>query len=125
MTMRLLLLATPVLAAATTPPPGGISLDVPRSYPFTATVPAPAPNPSRSAGPVYEPAPLPNPNVAPPSRADSGGPAISPSLFNRPDQFRGDAFTKGDSNQGTQNRNLKPSPGLSLTMPLTPDQPQQ
>ena len=124
MTKRMLLLATPLLAAAA-PPQGGINLDVPQNYPFTATVPAPRPNPLRPTGPVYEPAPLPNSNVAPPSRADSGGPEISPSLFNRPDQFRGDAFAKGDSNQGTQNRNLKPSAGFSLRMPLTPDDPQQ
>jgi hypothetical protein len=121
MKTRFLLLAIPLVAAAA--PPQGFSLQVPPSYPFTARAPAPPPASSRPPGPVYEPAPLPNPNIAPPTRADSGGPEISPSLFNRSDQFRGDSFTKGDSAQSTQDRNLRPSPGFRLRMPLTPQDP--
>jgi len=115
-----LLLATPL--AATAALAQGLSLQVPPSYPFTAR--APAPTPARHAGPVYEPAPTPNRNIGPPTRAESSGPEISPSLFNRKDQFRGDSFGKGDSEQGSQNRNMKPSAGLSLRMPLVPDEPQ-
>lgn len=117
-----LLLATPLVVAAA--PPQGFTLAVPPSYPFTAVAPTPAPTRPRTPGPVYEPAPLPNRNIGPPSRVESDGPEISPSLFNRRDQFRGDSFGKGDSEQSTQDRNLKPSPGFRLRMPLVPGEPQ-
>ncbi len=116
----LLLLATPFVGAAT--PPQGFTLQVPPNYPFAAQ--APAPSRPRQPGPVYEPAPLPNPDIRAPQRAESNGPEISPSLFNRRDQFRGGSFSRGESAQSEQDRNLRPSPGFKLRMPLTPEEPQ-
>jgi hypothetical protein len=127
MTKRSLLLLLPVLAspvlAAAGPPdqpqqqPLSLTVLPPATYPFTARVQAPA---RPQAGPVYEPAPLPNPRVLPPTRADSGGTEIAPSLFNRRDGFRGAALSRGDSAESVQNSNLKPSAGFTLKMPLDP-----
>jgi hypothetical protein len=119
MTKRFLLLAIPLLAAAAPQRQGVLSLHVPSpaDYPFTARVQAPRP---QQPGPVYEPAPLPDPSVLPPLRAESTGTQISPNLFNRSDSFRGAALSKGESTEGDQNRNLRPSPGFTLRMPLQP-----
>lgn len=115
-----LALVAPLLAAAA--PPQSLSLQVVPSpkYPFTARAPAPP----RPSGPVYEPAPLPNPDITAPRRAESQGTEISPSLFNRRDQFRGDSFLKGDSVQSDQDRRMRPSAGFKLRMPLQPETPQ-
>ena len=121
MKTQFLLLATPFLAAAS--PQQGISLQVMPDYPFAATVSKPPP--AKSTGPVYEPAPLPNPDVSAPYRADGGGTRISPSLFNRKDDYRGDSFSKGETVQSDQNRRLLPSPGLTLSMPLDEGEPQK
>ncbi len=122
MKTQFLLLAAPFLAAAS--PPQTLSLQVPPDYPFTTRAPVRTPAPPRSAGPVYEPAPLPNPDIAAPSRTESGGTEVSPSLFHRHGGYRGDALSNGESVESDQNRRLLPSAGLTLRMPLQPGQPQ-
>ena len=122
MKARFLLLTAPFLAAAS--PPQTLSLQVPPDYPFTTRAPVRAPAPPKSAGPVYEPAPLPNPDIAAPSRADSGGTEVSPSLFQRHGGYRGDALSNSESVEGDQNRRMMPSAGLTLKMPLQEGQPQ-
>lgn len=79
---------------------------------------------SRSPGPVFEPAPLPNPDIAAPEGHDTAsGTQLSPMLFHRRDAFRGDGFAPGSSVESSENRNVQPSPGFRLSMPLQPDPP--
>ncbi len=118
MKTRFLLFAAPFLAAAS--PPQTFSLQVSPDYPFTTQAPARVPTRPQQSGPVYEPAPLPNPDIAAPSRAESSGTELSPSLFNRHGGYRGDALPSNEFVESDENRRLMPSAGFKLRMPLAP-----
>ena len=82
---------------------------------------------SRPAAPAsptvrLQPAPLPNRDYeAPGAGTDSSSTSVSPSLFTRSDQYRGEGFTKGSTAQSDQDRRVRPGAGFSLKMPLTPN----
>ena len=110
------LLALPLLGAA--PPKRGLSLHVsPQDSAFLPVPPAPPTLPRR--GPNYEPAPLPNRDVdAPIGPRASTATSVAPSLFTRPDQYRGEGYSRGSSAQTEQERRLRPGAGFNLRMPL-------
>ncbi len=68
----------------------------------------------------FEPAPMPNADIyAPLPRVDDPKAAqLSPKLFQPPRQFRGDGYSSGSTAQGSQERSLKPAPGVSMKVPL-------
>ena len=107
------LLAVPLLAAS---PPRQLTLVMPTDTLFGAVTPTP---PARTTGPNYIPAPLPNRDVTLPVPRASNAPHVSPSLFTRSDQYRGEAFFPGSTAQSEQEKRAKPAAGLSLHMPLT------
>ena len=123
MKTRILLFTAPLLAAAS--PPQTLSLQVSPDYPFTMQAPTRAPAAPKQSGPVYEPAPTPDPDVAAPSRAESSGTQLSPSLFNRRGGYRGDALSSSESVESDENRRMLPSAGFTLRMPLAPSGGQQ
>lgn len=110
----LLVVIAPLLAAAARD--RELNLQVPAS---PSGLPLP-PAPSRSGPPArFQPAPTPNRDVelAPPPA--STAPSLAPTLFTRPDQYRGDGFNKGSTAQSEQEKRVKPGAGFSLHMPLT------
>ena len=84
---------------------------------------APFAAPSTNSGPPVrlQPAPLPNRDVElTPPRSDNS-PSLAPTLFTRPDQYRGDGFSKGSTAQSEQEKRVKPGAGFSLHLPLSPN----
>ncbi len=67
-----------------------------------------------------EPAPMPDADIfAPVPRVDDPKAAhVTPSLFRPKTQFRGDGYSPGSTAQESQERILKPAPGISLKVPL-------
>ena len=116
----LVVLASPAPGRAQGSSARGFTLQVPSSP--GQTLPVPPRPPSAPPSSAYAPAPLPNRDLeygtAIPSRP---GTQVSPSLFTRKDEFRGDGFGKGSTAQSEQERRVRPGAGLSLRMPLTPN----
>lgn len=115
-----------VVAAIVIGAAGPRSLTLRVSPPDPLAIPAPPRSRPvvRPPGPVFEPAPLPNPDIAAPERSsDSSGTRLSPMLFHRRDAFRGDGFAPGSSVESSENRNVQPSAGFRLSMPLQPEPP--
>lgn len=101
--------------AATAAPRQQLSLAVPLDGGAFFEGQAPAPSTR------YQPAPLPNRSLAAPQFARGpAGPSLAPTLFTSQRQFRGDGFSPGSTAQGEQERNMRPSPGFLLHMPLEP-----
>lgn len=71
---------------------------------------------------AFEPAPTPNRDASGPAapRA-SNEPQLSPTLFTRRNQFRGDGYSPGSTAQEEQERKVRPGAGFNLRMPLTPN----
>lgn len=85
---------------------------------------APSGRMSPQAGRDYAPAPTPNRDVdAPAGPRASNDPRLSPMLFNRRDQYRGEALDPKSSSQIEQERRVIPGAGFNLRMPLTPPPP--
>ena len=95
-----------------------LNLQVPAN-PYGLSLPAPPPGTDPPA--KYQPAPLPNRDaeLAPPKA--SNAPTLAPTLFTRPDQYRGDGFNKGSTAQSEQEKRVKPAAGFSLHLPLSPN----
>ena len=106
----------PLLMAATRD--RELNLQVPAS---PSGLPRPPVGSSAGPPPRFQPAPTPNRDVelAPPPA--STAPSLAPTLFTRPDQYRGDGFNKGSTAQSEQEKRVKPGAGLSLHMPLSPN----
>lgn len=66
----------------------------------------------------FTPAPMPNADDAAPVAAPSNEPQWSPSLFRPGRTYRGEGFVPGSSVQASQNRNVRPAPGILLNVPL-------
>ena len=111
------LFAAPLLMAAAARD-RELNLQVPAN-PSGLSLPLPPP----VAGPPvrFQPAPLPNRDVeaAPPRASDA--PTLAPTLFTRPDQYRGDGFNKGSTAQSEQEKRVKPGAGFSLHLPFSPN----
>ena len=116
------LLALPSTVHAQQAPRGGLVLQATPApsplLPLPSTPQAAARPPS---GPVFEPAPLPDrDNLGPPPPRASTDPQLSPTLFTRRNQYRGDGYSPGSTAQEEQERRVKPGAGFNLRMPLTP-----
>ena len=84
-------------------------------------LPVPPEPPMSGPPPKYQPAPLPNRDVELAKPRASTATTVSPSLFTRPDEYRGDGFSKGSTAQSEEEKRVKPGAGLSLHMPLSPN----
>ncbi len=83
---------------------------------FQLQTPAPA-------GQLFTPAPVPDRDASAPTGPKIRRPdaALSPSLINRSDQYRGDGYINGSTAQSEQEKRVKPGAGFNLRMPLQPD----
>ena len=107
---------------------GGAALLTLAAAPSFAFIPAPVVPPILSVRPQtlpkssglsgFAPAPLPDRDALEPQTRASGDPSVSPSLFTRRDQYRGEALNATDSAQTTQERRVTPGAGFSLSVPL-------
>jgi hypothetical protein len=70
--------------------------------------------------PLVGPAPMPNADIfAPiPRVEDPKATQVTPHLFSPQQQFRGDGYSPGSTVQASQERQLKPAPGISMKVPL-------
>lgn len=109
----LVLASMPVLAQA----PRGIVLQAQPTSPLLPVLPAPLrlqPAPGE-----FQPAPTPNRDVdAPLGPRASNAPQVSPGLFTRKDQYRGDGYARGSTSETDVERRAKPAPGFNLRLPL-------
>jgi len=110
------LLALPLLAAA--PTQKQLTLAVPLNDGALLNPGGPAPLPTTSP-PAFTPAPTPNRDIGLAIPRASNAPSVSPSLFTRSDQYRGEGFSPNSTAQIDQERRVKPGAGLSLHVPLT------
>jgi hypothetical protein len=118
--MRALLLLV-ALAAPATAQQRGMNLTVPERGATLLPVPPRPPLTVPPASP-FEPAPLPNRDLEAPSGPPaSNAPTLSPSLFNRSDQYRGDGYSRGSTAQTEQERRVRPGAGFNLRMPFAPN----
>jgi hypothetical protein len=110
-----LLVMAIILAAAS---PAGFNLQVPAAG---SNLPVPPEPPAKVPPGKFQPAPTPNRDVELSKPKASNDTTITPSLFTRPEEYHGDGFSKGSTVQSDQDRRLKPAPGFSLHMPLSPN----
>lgn len=108
-----------LLLAAAGPAPQGFNLQVPASplIPLPPRPPVQVPKPGS-----LQAAPMPNRDLEGPTgpRADDSA-SVAPSLFNRSDQFRGDGYSRGSTNQTEVEKRVKPGAGINLRMPFSPN----
>jgi hypothetical protein len=108
------LVALILVAAA----PTGFNLTVPQPG---SNLPVPPEPPAAGPPSRLQPAPTPNRDVELTKPKASTATTVSPSLFTRPDEYRGDGFSKGSTAQSEQEKRVKPGAGFSLHMPLSPN----
>ena len=115
------LLASPATAQAQQAPRGGLVLQAtPMPSPFLP-LPSTPQAAVRSPGPVFEPAPTPDrDNSGPPPPRAGTDPQLSPTLFTRRNQYRGDGYSPGSTAQEEQERKVRPGAGFNVRMPFTP-----
>lgn len=115
MTRRSTLLGLAILLTMAAGPPSKYN----KMPTFPPLVKAP---PQKLAGPPtppgFEPAPLPNRDAFAPVTRASKETSVSPSLFTRRDQYRGEGLAASSSAQSEQERRLLPGAGFNLSMPL-------
>ena len=89
---------------------------------FTTNTPMPsfsAPaRPPPAAPQAYTAAPTPNQDVDAPFVRGSDGTSVSPGLFYRRDQYRGEGLSANSSAQTQQDRRAAPGAGINLITPL-------
>jgi hypothetical protein len=67
----------------------------------------------------FTPAPTPNRDaVGPALPRASNDASLSPDLFTRKEQYRGDGFAPNSTVQATEERHLQPAAGFNLKMPI-------
>ncbi len=96
--------AAPTGSFTTTAPVQGITPQAPQAAPATP--------------PAFTAAPTPNQDRDAPHTRASNETSVSPNLFTRHDQYRGEGLSPNSSAQLEQDRRAKPGAGISLTMPL-------
>ena len=72
---------------------------------------------SSQQAPRFQAAPVPNRDVDLPTERATNDPKLSATLYNRRDQFRGDAISPSSSAQAEQERRVRPGAGLALKIP--------
>ncbi len=106
--------ATPRRRRRPAPPPE----EDPAPDPLPADpAPAPASHELDASHPTYDPAPMPNQDAAGPMAPADQSTSVGPTLFHNEQQFRGNAFSRGDSVQNSQDRANKPGVGFSVHVP--------
>ncbi len=80
--------------------------------------PPPAEHKAEVTAPAYDPAPMPDQDAASPGTQATSNEGLAPAVIRRPQTFRGDAFSAGDSVANSQARNQKPVVGFSVTTPM-------
>ena len=75
------------------------------------------PTPQSQQGPRFQAALVPNRDVALPTERATKDPKLTATLYNRRDQFRGDAIAPNSSAQIDQERRVRPGAGLALKIP--------
>ena len=115
------MLALPLVAYAQQTPRSLVLQANPSPFPLRPPPQRPQGAVRPQAGPTFEPAPTPNRDAFGPSlpRA-SNDPELSPTLFTRRNQYRGDGYSPGSTAQEEQERKVMPGAGFNLRMPLTP-----
>jgi hypothetical protein len=73
-----------------------------------------------SSAPAYAPAPMPDADMyAPlPPTPPTNTAQIGPQFIYPQKQYRGDGFFPGSTSQSVLERQLKPAPGIAMTVPL-------
>ena|SRR5215471_11602248 len=102
----IILLAVAVATSAAAPFPNA------RYSALTPTLEQQAPAPG------FTPAPVPNPDLIAPSRAQQPKPELAPQLFRPRSRYGGEGFTPGSTVDAEQNQNVRPVPGMNLSVPL-------
>jgi hypothetical protein len=97
-----------LLLASGTPIPGGAQTIGTPSYSTSSRTPAYAPAPMPDAD-LYAPLP-----PTPPASTTQ----IGPQFIYPQKQYRGDGFFPGSTSQSVLERQLKPAPGIAMTVPL-------
>jgi hypothetical protein len=92
---------------------------------FTTNAPMPdfgpplrRPAPVVTAPGAFTTAPTPNQDAGAPQTRASTDASVSPDLFSRHDQYRGEGYSPSSSAQIEQDRRVRPGAGISLRMPL-------
>ena len=112
--MRCVLLALAPLLIAASPQRGFVLEGAPPVVPPPSLPGAPPP----AAPPRFAPAPLPNRDLsAPLGPRATNDPQISPKLFHRNDQYRGEGIDPRSSAQSAEERRLLPGAGFNLRIP--------
>ncbi len=107
-----LLLPTPAL-----PQHRGLNLQAPS--PLLPLPPVPPSAPPAGSGSGYDVAPTPNRDLDAPAGPRAGAtPELTPGLFPRGEQYRGDGYSAGSSAQAEQERRVRPGAGFKLRLPL-------
>lgn len=103
--------------AAASPPPRTYDLRFSSEAPSLSLPTAPVI--ARAPGGAYDVAPTPNRDLSAPTVIDNSNNAyLSPGVFARSRQNRGEGFLSGSTAQEEQNRRAMPGAGFNLTMPL-------
>lgn len=114
MILRVTLLTGAALLAGAAPPSGfSTNLVLP---PIIAVRPQALGNANTPPG--FQPAPLPNRDASAPRSRASKDASVSPGLFMRRNQYRGEGLSAADSAQSEENRRVQPGASLNLSMPL-------
>ena len=113
----LLVLLLPVPAL---PQHRGLNLQAtPPSSPLLPLPPTPPPGGAPGMGLSYDLAPTPNRDLdVPAGPRAKAAPQLTPGLFTRSEQYRGEGFSAGSSAQAEQERRVRPGAGLKLRLPL-------
>ena len=83
---------------------------------LNSLLPTPAPK-----GPVFTPAPVPDVDATGPQGPRATlDPSLSPGLFHRSEQYRGEGYSSGSSAQAEQERRVRPGAGFKLRLPIAP-----
>ena len=111
---------TILLAGAQGPALAQRSINLQASPPSTLLPEPPQPPAARPpGGRVFSPAPLPNRDTdAPPPPRATRDPSLSPSLFSRGQQYRGEGYAPGSTAQSEQEKRARPGAGFNLRLPL-------
>ena len=116
------LVAVPCVAYAQQAPRGLVLQATPAPSPLLPLPQTPQGAARPQPGPAFEPAPTPNRDASgPPVPRASNEPQLSPTLFTRRNQFRGDGYSPGSTAQEEQERRVRPGAGFNLRMPLAPN----
>lgn len=116
--MMLALVPVAVLVLAAGPAPRGHPLVLATTPGVSSDALTPDGAPAPGLGSAYQPAPVPDRDLSAPVEAQGSGPQFDPTLFTPRQQFRGDGFMPGSTEQSVAQKNIGAAPGFNLKVPL-------